>query len=344
MKSIWKFFKSLRLTVYLCIIYILLSLWGSFSLQIDGNIYKTIDNEVLFSWLKQAGWPALNKTFWVFLLIIILALLAINTFVCTIDRFSGIWKRVFKTNFDTQIEFLNSLKSRNKKIVEGNPEEVKNDILLKLKKKGYNIAAPVADEQQIIDNFRTNIYADKNRFFAFAEVIAHIAFILLLLGHLLTSISGSKSIDNVAWKNNMTAVPGKTFSVVLHDIGMKFYPGGQPEDFSADIGILENGKEILREKTRINYPIFYKGNVIYLTNLGYDRSSGWPYAVLTVNRDPGAKFVLWAGIFFMIGLFGTFFVSYRRIWIFITPLENGQVEIEAGEWINQAGNPHPFQL
>jgi cytochrome c biogenesis protein ResB len=239
---------------------------------------------------------------------------------------------------------LNSLKFRSEKIIDGNPEGVKNDILLKLQKKGYNTVNSLPDEQQTTDNIsRIIIYADKNRFFAFAEVITHFAFILLLLGHLTTSIYGSKSIDNIAWKNYKTVIPGKTFSVLLHDIDMAFYPSGQPKDFSADIGILENGKEIVRKKTKINYPIFYNGNVVYLANLGYD-PSGWPYAILAINRDPGAKFVLWAGIFFMIGLLGTFFVSYRRIWIFFTPLENGQVEIKAGAWINQTGRKMDKEL
>lgn len=338
MKSIWKFFKSIRLTVWLCVIYILLSLWGSFSLQIDGELYKTIDNEVLFSWLRLTGLPAINKTSWIFLLIINIIFLGINTFVCTVDRLANIWKRVFNPDLNTQIEFLSSLKFRGEKIVTGNPEDIKNDILLKLQRKGYNFVSSVPDEQRTTNHDpRVVIYADKNRFFAFAEVLVHFAFLLLLLGHLLTSIYGSKSIDNIAWKNHKMVIPGKTFSILLHDIGMKFYPGGQPEDFSADIGIVENGKEILRETTKINYPIFYNGNVVYLTNLGYDQSANWPYAVLTINRDPGAKFVLWAGIFFMIGLLGIFFVSYRRVWIFIIPVENGQVEIKTGAWVNQTG-------
>ncbi|MEW6087031.1 MAG: cytochrome c biogenesis protein ResB [bacterium] len=342
MKSIWRFFKSIRLTIYLCMAYLLVSIWGSFSLQKNGGLYKTIDNEILLQWIKQTGLPAFNKTFWILLLILILTLLALNTAVCTIDRFINVWKRIFNAKLDTRVEFLNSLKFRNEKIVTKNADEVKNDIVLKLQKRGCNIITSVSDEQQ--DNAyppgrfsRVIIYADKNRFFAFSEVIAHFAFVLLLIGHLITSISGAKRIDNIAWKNWKTQIPGKTFSVMLHDIGMKFYPGGQPEDFSADIGILRENNEVARKIIRINYPLFYNGNVIYLTNLGYDPSSGWPYAVLTINRDPGAKFVLWAGIFFMIGLLGTFFVSYRRIWIFITPLENGQVEIKAGAWVNQTG-------
>ncbi|MDD5773450.1 MAG: cytochrome c biogenesis protein ResB [bacterium] len=339
MKLIWKFFKSIRLTIYLCVIYIILSLWGSFSLQIDGDLYKTIDNEVLFNWLRQTGRPAINKTSWIFLLIINIVFLGINTLVCTIDRLANIWKRVFNRNLNIQIEFLNSLKFRSEKIAEGDPEVIKNVILTQLHRKGYNTITSVPDKQQTTDNAcpRIIIYADKNCFFAFAEVIVHFAFILLLLGHLITSIYGSKSIDNVAWKNYKTVIPNKTFSVLLHDINMRFYPSGQPEDFSADIGIIKDNNEVTRKVIKINYPLFYDGNVVYLTNLGYDQSANWPYAVLTVNSDPGAKFVLWAGIFFMIGLLGTFFVTYRRIWIFITSLENGQIEIKAGAWINQTG-------
>ena len=337
MKSIWRFFKSIRLTIYLSIIYILVSLWGSFSLQVDGNIYKAIDNEVFFRWLGQTGMPAIDRTFWIFLLIIILVLLTLNTFVCTIDRFSSIWKRVFKPNLNIRIDFLNSLKLRSEKIADGDPEAKKNDILLKLQKKGYRTIIPSPSEPRTTGNESRIIYGDKNRFFAFAEVLAHFAFILLLLGHLITCVYGSKSIDNITWKNYKTAITGNNFSILLHDIGMKFYPGGQPEDFSADIGIFKENSEVARKIIRINYPLFYNGNVIYLANLGYDRSSGWPYAVLTINRDPGAKFVMWAGIFFIIGLLGTFFVSYRRIWIFITPLENGRVEIRSGEWVNQTG-------
>ena len=90
-KAIWSFFSSIRLTIYLVLIFVLIAFIGSFVIQ--GNpLFEGMNNEILFKWLFADGINNLGKLWWLYALIIITFILAVNTIICNINRFSSLIK------------------------------------------------------------------------------------------------------------------------------------------------------------------------------------------------------------------------------------------------------------
>ncbi len=92
MKKVWRFFSSIWLTVVLVILICLDGAWGSLlSMKVPG-FYRSIDQSVLFKWLGEYGPHYLRFTLWMYILIALSALFAVNTLVCTVDRVYSIIK------------------------------------------------------------------------------------------------------------------------------------------------------------------------------------------------------------------------------------------------------------
>jgi cytochrome c biogenesis protein len=80
--------------------------------------------------------------------------------------------------------------------------------------------------------------------------------------------------------------------------------------------IKENFPEILKKFPKLN-PARHKPYTFYL-----DKIESKYYTGLQVNKDPGVILV-WVGFFMIvIGLFVTFFMSHRRVWVHVSTLKD----------------------
>lgn len=86
MRRIWNFFSSVYLTVILAILICMDAAWGSIVSMKNPGLFRAFDQEVLFPLLASLGAGYLHLTLWVYVLIALTALFAVNTFVCTVDR------------------------------------------------------------------------------------------------------------------------------------------------------------------------------------------------------------------------------------------------------------------
>ena len=56
------------------------------------EFYRELDSVILLPWLVAEGPRYIGATFWIYILIVLIALFAINTSVCTFDRLYSIIK------------------------------------------------------------------------------------------------------------------------------------------------------------------------------------------------------------------------------------------------------------
>jgi len=91
MKALIQFLLSLKTAFWLFTIFIVIMFVGSLSLPGNLAFFSGIDETPLFKWLKAAGSP--GTTWWIYALIIMLALLAVSTVFCT---FEAVLKRIAK--------------------------------------------------------------------------------------------------------------------------------------------------------------------------------------------------------------------------------------------------------
>ncbi len=93
MKSVWDFFSSTTLTVTLAALICIDAAWGSVVCIRNPEAFGALDQAILFPWLFTAGLKNLAVSLWIFILIFLIFLYALNTVACTLDRVYRIVKR-----------------------------------------------------------------------------------------------------------------------------------------------------------------------------------------------------------------------------------------------------------
>ncbi|MFZ3072228.1 MAG: cytochrome c biogenesis protein ResB [Thermodesulfobacteriota bacterium] len=92
MKRLYEFFSSTGLTVVLSALIAAVAGLGSFFVMANPEFYGELDSMILLPWLATEGLRHLNLTFWIYVLILLVGIFAINTSVCTFDRLYSIIK------------------------------------------------------------------------------------------------------------------------------------------------------------------------------------------------------------------------------------------------------------
>ena len=93
MTRLWNFLSSTVLTIVLAILICLNAVWGSLLTVDNPEFYSTLDSAILLPALGSMGSANLSLTLWIYILIVLVALFALNTFVCTIDRVYAIIRK-----------------------------------------------------------------------------------------------------------------------------------------------------------------------------------------------------------------------------------------------------------
>jgi hypothetical protein len=93
LKWIWDKLGSIHLTVVLCLLLTADLAWGYIGLNRHTSLFRPLNDIGLATWLGTYGRHNIAHTAWFFLLLGLLALLCVNTFVCTTDRVLWLLKR-----------------------------------------------------------------------------------------------------------------------------------------------------------------------------------------------------------------------------------------------------------
>ncbi len=86
MRRIWSFFASTGLTVTLAVLVCIVTAWGSITVVRNQRFFQEIDHRIFLPWLFRHGTESPGLTLWMFVLVLLISLFAVNTFVCTADR------------------------------------------------------------------------------------------------------------------------------------------------------------------------------------------------------------------------------------------------------------------
>lgn len=214
MKRFIKIFSSLELALTLSFLICIMAAIGSFVFMKDPDFFTNIDEKVFFAWLFNEAYKDLSLSFWVYSLVILVALFGLNTLVCTIDKVIDISK--------------------------GNK--------------------PLK---------------------AFFPHIVHIGFLIALFGHLLGSVTGFKTTDNLLVEGQKVKVPNyEEIEISLDDILIEKGRYGEMDYLKLDITILEN-KEIKETGIiEVNNPYHYKGIAFY-----FEKDGQVPYGIKLEKED-----------------------------------------------------------
>ncbi|MBA4366223.1 MAG: cytochrome c biogenesis protein ResB [Desulfobacterium sp.] len=266
-KEVWKFFVSVKLTIFLLLSIAGTSIVGTLIPQnASPEDYVRAFGEFKYRIFEVFDIYDMYHSWWFYLLII---MLTINIIVCSIDRLSATWKIIFNKNPSFKASQFRELANREKFI-----EKRSFDQLLKIYEPIVRKTFGYTRMEETSTGFC--IFAEKFRWTRFGVYIVHLSVVLLLLGSLIGSIFGfdgyvnipeGESVDQVRINNADKTYP-LGFQIRCDDFDVSFYDTGAPKEYRSRLTIVENGKSVLEKDIIVNDPLRYKGVNIFQSSYG----------------------------------------------------------------------------
>ena len=295
--SLWNFFCSLKLTIFLLI--------GLASASIIGTIIP--QNAPPDQYLKMYGestirlFSALNffdmyHSVWFMLLLYFLSL---NLVACSIKRLPRDWKLFTEPDRAMDEQMEKSLTLVRHCRMPGSSVKLRDTLEAFLRRE---FAAPVVTE----DNGRYYLFAQKNLLSRLGVYVVHFSIIIVFIGAMVGSFFGYRAYvgieeggeTSVAYRR--TPSTGHTespeqiaestiklgFTVRCDEFSISYYDNGMPKEYKSLLTVIDNGNTVIDKRPIIvNSPLTYKGITFYQSS--YNRVPTFHFTVR--DRKSGAQ-------------------------------------------------------
>ena len=285
--EIWDFFCSLKLAIFTLIILATTSIIGTVIEQnkspqeymqnygMSESTYKALDTLQFFD---------MYHSYW---FLSLMGIFAVNLICCSIKRLPRIIKIVREPTLVADDNLFRTFPNKGEVVAAGTIESVRDKVVALLSSK---FASPVVTEQ----DGKVYLFSQKGALSRFGVYVTHSSILIIFLGAMIGNIWGfkayvniveGKSIDSVWPRAGQTPIP-IGFELRCDNFEVTFYEGGsRPKDFTSDLVVLENGKEVLKKTIEVNDPLSYKGLTFYQSSYG---PTGDPvYTFRVKNRESG---------------------------------------------------------
>lgn len=268
-QSLWDFFCSLKLTMFLLIGLALVSIIGTIIPQ--GSPPPEYVQQISTAKLKlytTLGFFDMYHSWW---FIFLLYLLTVNLVACSIKRLPHIWKTI---NNPATI-FNNSLEKSLSGVVEIRHslqlDQAKDKAAAVLKSE---FAEPLISEA----DGDWHLFAQKTPWCRLAVYFVHLSVIIIFIGAIIGSVFGYKGFVNIMEGETVSSVMSRSnkeidlgFSLRCEQFSVTHYPSGAPKEFKSILTVLENGKPVqdfTNARVIVNDPLNYKGITFYQSSYG----------------------------------------------------------------------------
>jgi len=271
LNRLWRFFISMRTGLWLILALGLLSLAGTLLVQAPAGM--SADAQAYAAWLtsihsKYGGWtPVLDKIglFAVFTSIWfkgITVLLTTSVLACSVNRAPRLWKLAFHPRTRMGETFFTHAPLRASVFVPAEPETVTGYVREVLKSHRFRTINDPDDNGM-------NLYADRFRWGPFGTVMAHLSFVIILVGFFLSATTGFKDTNFTAPVGQRVEVGhGTGFSIEAKSFSDVYYPDGSPKDYASDLVLYKNGVVVKSQTVRVNHPLKSGGVSFYQSFFG----------------------------------------------------------------------------
>ncbi|MCK5162737.1 MAG: cytochrome c biogenesis protein ResB, partial [Desulfobacula sp.] len=180
---IWKFFCSVKLTVYTLVLLAVTSIIGTVILQNGTDQeYLRLYGEAFYNLIKVSGIDDMYQAWWFLLLLVILC---INIVVCSIERLSVTWKIIFPKKIKFNPERFRKLKNLETFTIDKDLKSISGDYESFLSKRVGNVIKQETESGTVM-------YAEKGRWTRIGVYVVHSSILLLLIGALIGVVFGFK--------------------------------------------------------------------------------------------------------------------------------------------------------
>jgi cytochrome c biogenesis protein len=268
---LWRFFISMRTGLVLILGLGLLSLIGTLLAQAPAGI--AADPAAYASYIasihsKYGGWTTVFDKLGFFSIFtsiwfkLMTVLLTTSILACSVNRAPRLWKIAFHPRTRMGETFFTHAPLRANVLVPGEPDKAMENVRELLRSRRFRT---IADP----DDNGLNLYADRFRWGPFGTVVAHLSFVVILLGFFLSATTGFKNTEFTAPVGSKVAVGHDTgLTVEAKSFTDVYYPDGTPKDYSSELVLYKNGAEVQRQTVRVNHPMRYDGVSFYQSFFG----------------------------------------------------------------------------
>lgn len=200
-------------------------------------------------------------------------LLAISILACTYHRTPQLWKRAMRPRTHVAESFFDRAGLRAEVTVPVPPGEAIERVRSALSRRRYRtIAAPGA---------ALTLYADRFRFAPFGTVLAHVSFVLILIGVVVSATTGFKNPELTVTVGSRAQVGhGTGLTVEAKSFSDTYHPDGSPMDYASELVLYQDGRRVAGQTVRVNEPLRWGGISIHQSYFGVA-------AVMRVKDDAG---------------------------------------------------------
>ncbi|MDO9068358.1 MAG: cytochrome c biogenesis protein ResB [Deltaproteobacteria bacterium] len=267
--SLWDFFCSLKLTMFLLISLAVISIIGTVIPQgTPPEEYLAQIGPAKIKLYNALGFFDMYHSWW---FILLLYLLTVNLVACSIKRLPHIWKIITQpvTTLDNSLE--QSL--ANLAIIKSSeePKALKERVAAFLNRE---FGEPVVTESDGV----WHLFAQKTPWCRLSVYFVHLSIIIIFIGALIGSFFGYKGFVNILEGESVSKVMSRSdreidlgFSLRLEQFSVSHYASGAPKEFKSILTVLENGKPVpdyTNARIIVNDPLTYKGITFYQSSYG----------------------------------------------------------------------------
>jgi cytochrome c biogenesis protein len=277
MKSVWKFFSSVKLAIVLLILLAVTSFIGMLIPQ--GRLpaeyaarYGQLAGLLAFlqlTGLYHAGWY-----------LVLLFVFAVNTIVCTVSRLPAKWRRAFGPKVETETAGLMAMKVKSRFGKNAPVGEVRNRFEALLGCRHYRVKSQAAEK-------RLCLLAQKKKLGHFGSDAVHLGLLVIIGGGIVSGLAGFRTQLDLS-EGQTVKVPRAPFEIRLDRFETEYYPQGMVKAWKSTVTVVENGAGVLSGTIMVNKPLTYKGFSFYQTSYG----SNWdnPRLEVTIKKKSDPAF------------------------------------------------------
>ena len=269
LQSLWDFFCSLKLTMFLLISLAILSIIGTIIPQ--GAVppeYLASISPAKAQIYKTLGFFDMYHSWW---FILLLYMLTINLVACSIKRLPHIWKIISQPTLVMGSGLEQSLANKATFKTSGKPEQLKEKLTAFLR---TEFARPIVTEA----DGAWHLFAQKAPWCRLSVYFVHLSVIIIFIGAIIGSLFGYKGFVNILEGQSISKVMTRSekevdlgFSVRCEQFSVALYNTGAPKEFKSILTVLENGKPVpdyTNVRVIVNDPLSYKGITFYQSSYG----------------------------------------------------------------------------
>jgi cytochrome c biogenesis protein len=267
--SLWDFFCSLKLTMFLLISLAVISIIGTIVPQgTPPPEYLASISQAKNQLYQFLGFFDMYHSWW---FVLLLYMLTVNLTACSIKRLPHIWKIIAQPTLTMGSGLEQSLPNKATFAASGRPDALKERLSAFLQSE---FARPVVTEADGAWHF----FAQKTPWCRLSVYFVHLSVIVIFIGAMIGSLFGYKGYVSLPEGESISKVTSRTgkeidlgFSLRCEQFSVALYKNGAPKEFKSILTVLENGKPVpdyTNVRVIVNDPLSYKGITFYQSSYG----------------------------------------------------------------------------